>query len=166
MNEIAEVNTTAVADDLFCGYGVEVDNLDGFHKVIKTLERMGIASGTNELVQSCHLLHKRGRYAIMHFKELFALDGKVSHMQPNDITRRNTIAYLLDDWGLVNVIDKSQIEDRFLNIKAGNLRVISINDFHEKWTAVRNYTLGNEIHVPAGSIRRAERKMKERSKNT
>jgi len=142
MNEIAEVNTTAVADDLFCGYGVEVDNLDGFHKVVKTLERMGIASSTNELV------HKRGRYAIMHFKELFALDGKVSHMQPNDITRRNTIAYLLNDWGLVNVIDESQIEDRFLNIKAGNLRVISINEFHEKWTPVRNYTLGNEIHAP------------------
>ena len=82
---------------------------DDFLKVRETLSRIGVASRKErKLYQSCHILHKQGRYFIVHFKELFALDGKPTNISINDIERRNTIAGLLEDWGLVNIIGNSQ----------------------------------------------------------
>ena len=80
---------------------------DDFLKVRETLSRIGVASRKNKtLFQSCHILHKQGKYYIVHFKELFALDGKDTNISENDIARRNTIANLLSDWGLINVVGK------------------------------------------------------------
>ena len=84
---------------------------DDFLKVRETLSRIGVASRKNKtLFQSCHILHKQGKYYIVHFKELFALDGKDTNISENDIARRNTIANLLSDWGLINVVGKSVVE--------------------------------------------------------
>jgi hypothetical protein len=85
---------------------------DNFLKVRETLTRIGIASRKeNKLYQSCHILHKQGRYYIVHFKELFALDGKPTDISENDLSRRNAIAKLLQDWGLVKVVNIKQIEE-------------------------------------------------------
>ena len=84
---------------------------DDFLKVRETLSRIGVASRKNKtLFQSCHILHKQGKYYIVHFKELFALDGKDTNISENDIARRNTIANLLSDWGLINVVGKSVVD--------------------------------------------------------
>ena len=86
---------------------------DDFLKVRETLSRIGVASRKNKtLFQSCHILHKQGKYYIVHFKELFALDGKDTNISENDIARRNTIANLLSDWGLINVVGKSVVEPK------------------------------------------------------
>ena len=84
---------------------------DDFLKVRETLSRIGVASRKDRtLFQSCHILHKQGKYFIVHFKELFALDGKDTNLSENDIARRNTIANLLQDWGLVKVVSESKVE--------------------------------------------------------
>ena len=84
---------------------------DDFLKVRETLSRIGVASRKEKtLFQSCHILHKQGKYYIVHFKELFALDGKDTNLSENDIARRNTISNLLADWGLVDVISKSEVD--------------------------------------------------------
>ena len=86
---------------------ITLNEPDDFLKVRETLTRIGVASRKeNKLFQSCHILHKQGRYFIVHFKELFLLDGKKSNLEMNDIARRNTIATLLSDWGLVNIVSK------------------------------------------------------------
>ena len=86
---------------------------DNFLKVRETLTRIGISSRTeNKLFQSCHILHKQGKYFIVHFKELFALDGKESNIANNDIERRNTIAVLLQDWELLNIVKPEQAEPK------------------------------------------------------
>ena len=91
---------------------IRLNQPDDFVKVRETLTRIGVASrGENRLYQSCHILHKQGRYFIVHFKELFLLDGKVSDFSENDLQRRNRITKLLSDWGLVNVVDEERIED-------------------------------------------------------
>ena len=83
---------------------------DDFLKVRETLTRIGVASRKeNRLFQSCHILHKQGRYFIVHFKELFLLDGKKSNLEENDVARRNTIVTLLGDWGLLQIVDRSKI---------------------------------------------------------
>ena len=88
---------------------VTIKQPDDFLKIRETLSRIGVASRKErKLYQSCHILHKQGRYYIVHFKELFALDGKETNLSENDIARRNTIANLLRDWGLVEVIGKSE----------------------------------------------------------
>ena len=82
---------------------------DDFLKVRETLSRIGVASRKEKkLYQSCHILHKQGKYFIVHFKELFALDGKNTNLSENDIARRNTIVNLLNDWGLVNVVGEAE----------------------------------------------------------
>src|SRR5579864_3408107 len=94
--------------NLFKGFGIEVKLADdqSFLKIKETLTRIGIASKkSNTLYQSAHLLHKQGSYAIMHFKELFALDGKVSDFSDEDRMRRNTIAFLLEEWNLLKIIN-------------------------------------------------------------
>ena len=98
---------------------------DDFLKVRETLSRIGVASRKEKtLFQSCHILHKQGKYYIVHFKELFALDGKDTNLSENDIARRNTIANLLSDWGLVNVVSKSDVESAPLS----QIKVISFKE--------------------------------------
>ena len=113
---------------------------DDFLKVRETLSRIGVASRKNKtLYQSCHILHKQGKYYIVHFKELFALDGKDTNISENDIARRNTIANLLTDWGLVKVIKES-------NIEAAPLSQIKVISFKEKneWSLETKYNIGKK----------------------
>ena len=101
---------------------------DDFLKIRETLSRIGVASRKDkELFQSCHILHKRGKYYITHFKELFKLDGKPSNLDESDIARRNTIVSLLEQWKLVSVVNKTQIED-----PKAPLSQIKIKPFREK----------------------------------
>ena len=112
---------------------------DDFLKVRETLSRMGVASRKErKLYQSCHILHKQGRYYIVHFKELFALDGKKTNLSVNDIARRNTITTLLNDWGLVEVIGKIE--------EVAPLSQIKVLSFGEKseWILETKYNLGKK----------------------
>ena len=114
---------------------------DDFLKVRETLTRMGVASRKeNKLYQSCHILHKQGRYFIVHFKELFLLDGKKSNLEENDLLRRNTIATLLADWGLVQIVDKSQVAEC---APLRQVKIISHRDKHE-WELCPKYNIGNK----------------------
>ena len=113
---------------------------DDFLKVRETLTRIGVASRKEQkLFQSCHILHKQGRYFLTHFKELFLLDGKKSNLEQSDLDRRNTIATLLSDWGLVEILDKSQAESK------APLRQIKIVSFKEKseWELCPKYNIGS-----------------------
>jgi len=113
---------------------------DDFLKVRETLSRIGVASRKNKtLFQSCHILHKQGKYYIVHFKELFALDGKDTNISENDIARRNTIANLLSDWGLINVVSKSSVEAAPLS----QIKVISFKEKNE-WTLETKYNIGKK----------------------
>lgn len=112
---------------------------DDFLKIRETLTRIGIASRKeNKLYQSCHILHKQGRYFIVHFKELFLLDGKKSNLEENDILRRNTIAVLLSDWGLLQIIERAQVKE------CAPLRQIKIISYKEKddWELCPKYNIG------------------------
>ena len=112
---------------------------DDFLKVRETLSRIGVASRKERtLYQSCHILHKQGKYYIVHFKELFALDGKDTNLSENDIARRNTIANLLNDWGLIEV--KGSVEPM------APLSQIKILSFREKdeWTLETKYNIGKK----------------------
>ena len=113
---------------------------DDFLKVRETLTRIGVASRKEKkLYQSCHILHKQGRYYIVHFKELFALDGKDTNISENDIARRNTIANLLSDWGLINVVGKSTVEAAPLS----QIKVISFKEKNE-WSLETKYNIGKK----------------------
>ena len=113
---------------------------DDFLKVRETLSRIGVASRKNKtLFQSCHILHKQGKYYIVHFKELFALDGKDTNISENDIARRNTIANLLSDWGLINVVGKSSVEAAPLS----QIKVISFKEKNE-WSLETKYNIGKK----------------------
>jgi hypothetical protein len=121
---------------------VHLNKPDDFLKVRETLTRIGVASKKdNKLFQSCHILHKRGKYAIVHFKELFALDGKPSDFYENeqDIARRNTIANLLEQWDLVTVEDSTKSES-----PRAEMSQIKIIPFKEKdqWELVTKYNIG------------------------
>ena len=120
---------------------VTLNEPDDFLKVRETLTRIGVASRKdNKLYQSCHILHKQGRYFIVHFKELFLLDGKKSNLEENDVARRNTIATLMSDWGLVSIYDKTKAEP------LAPLRQIKIIPFKEKddWELCPKYNIGNK----------------------
>lgn len=115
---------------------------DDFLKVRETLTRIGIASRKDKkLYQSCHILHKQGRYFIVHFKELFLLDGKKSNLEEEDIARRNTIAQLMSDWGLITIDSKNNMDS------LAPLRQIKIISFKEKneWELCPKYNIGNKI---------------------
>ena len=115
---------------------------DDFLKVRETLSRIGVASRKErKLYQSCHILHKQGRYFIVHFKELFALDGKPTNISTNDIERRNTIAGLLEDWGLVKIIGNSQ--------QRAPLSQIKVLSFREKddWLLETKYNIGTKKKI-------------------
>lgn len=120
---------------------LEIDLIepDNFLKVRETLTRIGIASRKdNKLFQSCHILHKQGRYFIVHFKELFALDGKESDISMSDIERRNCIAELLQDWGLLKILDKSKAEPK---ASLSQIKVVSYKEKSE-WELVPKYNIG------------------------
>ena len=118
---------------------VTLNEPDDFLKVRETLTRIGVASRKEQkLFQSCHILHKQGRYFIVHFKELFLLDGKKSNLEENDIARRNTIAQLMSDWGLITIDDKKQVEP------LAPLRQIKIIPYKDKskWELCPKYNIG------------------------
>ena len=119
---------------------VGLDEPDDFLKVRETLSRIGVASRKErKLYQSCHILHKQGRYYIVHFKELFALDGKQTNISVNDLSRRNTIANLLQDWGWVKIMSESPYE-------AAPLSQIKILTYKEKseWLLETKYNIGKK----------------------
>ena len=119
---------------------ITLNEPDDFLKVRETLTRIGVASRKDhKIYQSCHILHKQGRYFIVHFKELFVLDGKPSTSTENDIQRRNTIAVLLSDWGLVSINNAEQARDR------APLRQIKVLSFKERdeWELCPKYNIGN-----------------------
>ena len=135
MEEVAEVVNWSPASML----EITLNEPDDFLKVRETLTRIGVASRQDKkLYQSCHILHKQGRYFIVHFKELFLLDGKKATLEEADIARRNTIATLLSDWGLVNIIDNSMTRDK------APLRQIKVVSFREKseWELCPKYNIG------------------------
>ena len=114
---------------------------DDFLKVRETLTRIGVASRKErKIYQSCHILHKQGKYYIVHFKELFALDGKNANITQNDVQRRNRIAQLLSDWGLVRLVDNSQVTE------LAPLNQIKVISFKEKgeWTLESKYNIGKK----------------------
>ena len=136
MEEQSQINNWS-ADDML---EISLNEPDDFLKIRETLTRIGVASRKdNKLYQSCHILHKQGRYFIVHFKELFLLDGKPSNLLENDIQRRNTIATLLADWGLVSLINPNQAQD------CAPLRQIKVIPFKEKtqWELCPKYNIGN-----------------------
>jgi hypothetical protein len=129
-------------DDITNGLGVEITLGDpnDFLKIRETLTRIGIASKKdNTLYQSVHILHKKGRYFIFHFKELFALDGKKTNFSDEDKARRNTIVGLLDEWKLLTIVNPEQIKDPITSLS--NIKIIS---FKEKvnWTLESKYQIG------------------------
>ena len=130
--------------DIFKGVGIEVElpTQDSFLKVKETLTRIGISSRKEKkLYQSCHILHKQGRYSILHFKELFILDGKHNTLTEEDISRRNTIVNLLEEWELVKIVDPSKTKDL-----VASLNQIKIISFKEKndWELTVEYNIGKK----------------------
>ena len=114
---------------------------DNFLKVRETLTRIGIASRKDKkLFQSCHILHKQGKYYIVHFKELFALDGKESNITANDVERRNTIAGLLQDWGLLKILDVAKADPK---ASLSQIKVVSHKE-KEEWELVPKYNIGKK----------------------
>ena len=118
---------------------VRLNDPDDFLKVRETLSRIGVASRKErKLYQSCHILHKQGRYFIVHFKELFALDGKPTNLSQNDIARRNTISNLLKDWGLISIMgDASNVAP------LSQIKVLSFREKNE-WTLETKYNIGKK----------------------
>ena len=120
---------------------VTLNEPDDFLKVRETLTRIGVASRKEKKIyQSCHILHKQGRYYLVHFKELFALDGKHANLTSNDVQRRNRIAQLLADWGLVSVVDVIRIQD------IAPLNQIKVLSYKDKglWQLEQKYNIGKK----------------------
>ena len=121
---------------------VTLNEQDDFLKVRETLTRIGVSSRKEKvLCQSCHILHKQGKYYITHFKELFALDGKPSNISENDIQRRNAIANLLEEWGLVKILNPQLMTDNI-----APLHQVKIISFKEKddWSLITKYNIGKK----------------------
>ena len=119
---------------------------DDFLKVRETLTRIGVASKKDKtLYQSCHILHKQGKYYIVHFKELFALDGKPTDLTDNDLSRRNAIAKLLQDWGLITIVVPTQVDEP-PPIFISQIKIISHKEKNE-WQLVPKYNIGSKKRV-------------------
>ena len=115
---------------------------DDFLKIRETLTRIGVASRKDKtLYQSCHILHKQGRYFIVHFKELFALDGKPTNFSENDQARRNTIANLLSEWGLIVLVDSERTSE--LVVPLNQLKILAYKE-KEEWTLTAKYNIGSK----------------------
>lgn len=141
-----------MTDDIFNGVGVEISltQADDFLKIKETLTRIGVSSSKNKvLYQSCHILHKKGRYAIVHFKELFKLDGKTANIDDSDIQRRNAIVKLLEQWGLLTILAKEKSEP------AAPINQVKILSFKEKteWELVSKYNIGKKVKKPVTSAK-------------
>jgi hypothetical protein len=141
MSQVAEVQWTR--DSMV---EVKLSQPDDFLKVRETLSRIGVASRKEKkLYQSCHILHKQGRYYIVHFKELFALDGKTANLTQNDVQRRNRITQLLSDWGLISIVNDEAITD------IAPLNQIKVLAYKEKgeWELESKYNIGKKKTTPA-----------------
>lgn len=124
---------------------VSLKEEDDFLKVRETLTRIGVASRKEKkLYQSCHILHKKGKYYIVHFKELFALDGKSTDFDDNDLGRRNTISKLLAEWGLVDIVIKEQAENPIAPLS--QIKILSYNE-RDDWELVTKYSIGNKKRI-------------------
>ena len=120
---------------------ITLNEPDDFLKVRETLTRIGVASRKEKKIyQSCHILHKQGRYYIVHFKELFALDGKHANLTQNDVQRRNRIIQLLSDWGLITIMNVSKITDI---APLNQIKVLAYKEKHE-WILETKYNIGNK----------------------
>jgi hypothetical protein len=121
---------------------VQLQEQDDFLKVRETLTRIGVSSRKEKvLYQSCHILHKQAKYYIVHFKELFALDGKPSNITENDIQRRNAIANLLEEWGLVKILNRKVIEGNLAPIH--QIKIISFKE-KDGWELIPKYNIGKK----------------------
>ena len=137
------MSTEDYEEDIFGGLGVEIElkEKDDFLKVKETLTRIGVSSRKEKkLYQSCHILHKRGKYAIFHFKELIILDGLESNFSANDIARRNTIAQLLEDWGLLEILDEIEDEPK---VSVKQLKILPYSEKKE-WELIPKYHIGKK----------------------
>ena len=122
---------------------IKLKQPDDFLKVKETLTRIGVASKKDKtLYQSCHILHKQSRYYIVHFKELFMLDGKPSNFSDNDAARRNTIVNLLAEWDLVQIVDNDKVNDNIVPIN--QLKIISFKEKNE-WSLETKYKIGKKL---------------------
>ena len=120
---------------------VQLKQPDDFLKVRETLTRIGVASRSeNKLYQSCHILHKQGKYYIVHFKELFLLDGKESNFSENDLQRRNKITRLLSEWGLLTVVDETKVEE---STSISQIKIIPHREKNE-WELIPKYSIGSK----------------------
>ena len=119
---------------------VTLNEPDDFLKVRETLTRIGVARKEKKIYQSCHILHKQGRYFLVHFKELFALDGKHANLTSNDVQRRNRIAQLLVDWGLVGIVNAESIQDV---APLNQIKVLSYKDKGD-WILETKYNIGGK----------------------
>ncbi len=120
---------------------VTLNEPDDFLKVRETLTRIGVASRKEKKIyQSCHILHKQGKYYLVHFKELFALDGKHANLTQNDVQRRNRIAQLLADWGLIGIVDANKIQDI---APLNQIKVLAYRDKSE-WILETKYNIGSK----------------------
>ena len=131
-------------EDIFRGVGVEITlpKPDNFLKIKETLTRVGIASRKErKLYQSCHILHKQGRYVILHFKELFIIDGKDNNFTDEDKARRNTIINLLEEWDLLGVVDSSKIEDPVAPLS--QIKILSHKE-KDTWVLESKYNIGKK----------------------
>ena len=123
---------------------VKLNEGDDFLKVRETLTRIGVASRKEKkLYQSCHILHKQGKYFIVHFKELFALDGKFANLTINDVQRRNRITRLLSDWGLISILKEESIQDI---APLNQIKVLPYKDKNE-WKLEQKYNIGKKNKV-------------------
>ena len=138
MNSIVEPQISWSPDQMI---EITLNEPDDFLKVRETLTRIGVASRKEKkLYQSCHILHKQGRYYIVHFKELFALDGKKANLFENDVQRRNRVTQLLQDWGLVNIVESSKVND---SAPLSQIKVLSYKDKGD-WTLESKYNIGKK----------------------
>jgi len=131
-------------EDIFKGVGVEIElpSDDSFLKIKETLTRIGISSRKEKrLYQSCHILHKKGRYAILHFKELFILDGKQNTFTDEDLSRRNTIVNLLEEWELLKIIDSEKTKNPVAPLN--HIKIISYKE-KDQWDLTVKYNIGRK----------------------
>lgn len=119
---------------------IKFEQDDDFLKIKETLTRIGVPSRKDKtLYQSCHILHKKGKFYIVHFKELFALDGKPTNITENDIARRNTICHLLEEWKLLSVVEKERFKEP--TVPMSQVKILSFKEKSE-WTLVAKYSIG------------------------
>lgn len=131
--------------DVFNGCGIRINLTapDDFNKIRESLTRIGVPARDNVLWQSCHILHRRGEYAILHFKEMFLQDGKPAEITTEDYGRRNRIAQLLEEWGLCEVIDKDEVES--LTAHLGMIKILSYSE-KGAWTLKPKYMMRTDKH--------------------